>query len=83
MHTWSRDGHRAALEVHYSGPHTQYGWAFFHEMQLLAAEGYVVVYSNPRGSKGIGEFTSAIRGRTGRQRLGRREAVTCWMHQPC
>lgn len=50
------------LQVH-GGPHTQYGWAFFHEFQCQVAEGYTVVYTNPRGSKGYGEaWTAAIRG---------------------
>ena len=40
-----------ALKIH-GGPHTQYGHTFFHEFQLLAARGYLVLYSNPRGSKG-------------------------------
>jgi len=44
----------AVLEIH-GGPHAQYGWAFFHEFQLLAANGYIVFYSNPRGSKGYGQ----------------------------
>lgn len=53
------------LEVH-GGPHTQYGYLFFTEFQLLAAQGYVVVYSNPRGSKGYGrDHCAAIRGRWG------------------
>ncbi len=39
------------LYVH-GGPHTQYGNVFFHELQYHAARGYVVVYSNPRGSMG-------------------------------
>ena len=53
------------LEVH-GGPHAQYGWAFFHEFQLLAAEGYTVVYGNPRGSKGYGRaFCQAIQGTWG------------------
>ena len=53
------------LEIH-GGPHTQYGNAFFHEFQFLAARGYVVLYTNPRGSKGYGEaFTDAIRGNWG------------------
>jgi len=43
----------AILEVH-GGPQTQYGYTFFHELQLLAARGYVVCYSNPRGSQGYG-----------------------------
>ncbi|HXI96153.1 MAG TPA: prolyl oligopeptidase family serine peptidase, partial [Candidatus Acidoferrum sp.] len=42
------------LEVH-GGPHGQYGWAFFHELQILAGMGYVVLYLNPRGSDGYGE----------------------------
>jgi dipeptidyl aminopeptidase/acylaminoacyl peptidase len=43
------------LEVH-GGPHGQYGWAFFHELQILAGMGYMVLYINPRGSDGYGEF---------------------------
>jgi dipeptidyl aminopeptidase/acylaminoacyl peptidase len=39
------------LEIH-GGPATQYGYGFFHEMQLLVAAGYVVLYTNPRGSIG-------------------------------
>lgn len=50
------------LEVH-GGPHMMYGQSFFHEMQLLAAKGYVVLYTNPRGSYGYGqEFVDAVRG---------------------
>ncbi|MBP1970134.1 acylaminoacyl-peptidase [Virgibacillus natechei] len=49
------------LEVH-GGPHAMYGQAFFHEMQLLAAKGYVVLYTNPRGSHGYGQqFVDAVR----------------------
>jgi acylaminoacyl-peptidase len=40
-----------------------YGNVFFHELQTTASNGYIVVYSNPRGSKGYGEkFASAIKG---------------------
>jgi dipeptidyl aminopeptidase/acylaminoacyl peptidase len=46
--------HPLVLEVH-GGPHGQYGWAFFHELQVLAGMGYVVLYVNPRGSDGYGE----------------------------
>ena len=46
--------HPLVLEVH-GGPHGQYGWAFFHELQVLAGMGYVVLYLNPRGSDGYGE----------------------------
>lgn len=50
------------LHIH-GGPHATYGNAFFHEFQLLAAEGYGVVYTNPRGSKGYGEeFTRGVVG---------------------
>jgi len=50
----------AIVEIH-GGPRTQYGYTFFHEMQLLAAQGYVVFYCNPRGSQGYGEkFSGAI-----------------------
>ena len=44
----------AVLEIH-GGPHALYGNTFFHEFQVLAAAGYVVYFSNPRGSKGYGE----------------------------
>jgi dipeptidyl aminopeptidase/acylaminoacyl peptidase len=73
----------AVLEIH-GGPHAQYGWAFFHEFQLLAAEGYVVVFSNPRGSKGYGEkFCAAIRGDWGNKDWDDVQAVLHWMqHQP-
>ncbi len=53
------------VEVH-GGPHAMYGYGFFHEMQLLAAKGYVVTYGNPRGSKGYGrDFCAAIKGAWG------------------
>lgn len=49
------------LEIH-GGPHAMYGQTFFHELQLLAAKGYVVLYTNPRGSDGYGqEFVNACR----------------------
>ena len=50
------------LEIH-GGPHGMYGNTFFHEMQILAAAGYVVLYTNPRGSTGQGQqFVSAAMG---------------------
>ena len=42
------------MEIH-GGPHAQYGWSFFHELQILAGMGYVVFCMNPRGSDGYGE----------------------------
>lgn len=50
------------VEVH-GGPHTLYANTFFHEMQLLAAKGYGVLYVNPRGSHGYSqEFVDGVRG---------------------
>ena len=42
------------LEIH-GGPHAMYGWTFFHELQVLAGQGHLVLYVNPRGSDGYGE----------------------------
>ena len=42
------------LEIH-GGPHTAYGDEFSAEVQLYAAAGYVVLYTNPRGSTSYGE----------------------------
>ncbi|HVB74055.1 MAG TPA: S9 family peptidase, partial [Ktedonobacteraceae bacterium] len=53
------------VEIH-GGPATQYGYGYFHEMQLLTAAGYVVLYTNPRGSLGYGrDFSLAVRGAWG------------------
>ncbi len=53
------------LYIH-GGPHLQYGDSFFHELQWLGASGYMVLYVNPRGSKGYGEaHTGAIKGAWG------------------
>lgn len=53
------------IEIH-GGPQTQYGHMFMHEFYYLAAAGYVVAWSNPRGSQGYGEsMTGAIYGRWG------------------
>ncbi|MFZ5815903.1 MAG: prolyl oligopeptidase family serine peptidase [Bacillota bacterium] len=41
------------LEIH-GGPMGMYGCGFFFEFHWLAAQGYAVVYSNPRGSQGYG-----------------------------
>ena len=48
------------LEIH-GGPMTAYGEGFMFEFQLLAHSGYVVVYSNPRGSSGYDEDFRDIR----------------------
>jgi len=52
----------AILEIH-GGPASMYGWNFFFEFQLLAAKGYTVFYTNPRGGEGFGqEFLHAVIG---------------------
>lgn len=48
------------LNIH-GGPHAAYGYTFFHEMQWMAAKGYLVLYPNPRGSSSYGpEFGNII-----------------------
>jgi dipeptidyl aminopeptidase/acylaminoacyl peptidase len=47
------------LNIH-GGPHSAYGWVFDHEMQWMAAKGYVVVYPNPRGSTTYGQVFANI-----------------------
>lgn len=71
----------AVLEVH-GGPHCQYGETLFHEFQVLAAAGYMVVYSNPRGSKGYGEdHCTAIQGQWGQADWEDIQAVRDFMKQ--
>lgn len=55
-------GHRypALLTVH-GGPATQYGERWFDEFQFLAGAGFIVFWTNPRGSSGVTEaFGRAI-----------------------
>jgi dipeptidyl aminopeptidase/acylaminoacyl peptidase len=55
------------LEIH-GGPNTAYGYTFHQEFQMLAGKGYVVLYTNPRGSIGYGrEFSVAVRGIWGKE----------------
>ena len=42
------------LEIH-GGPFSAYGDVFTGELQLMAAAGYVVLYTNPRGSTSYGQ----------------------------
>ena len=44
----------AIIEIH-GGPWLQYGRAFMHEFYYLAAQGYLVAFTNPRGGQGYGE----------------------------
>ncbi|MCZ6835608.1 MAG: S9 family peptidase [Planctomycetota bacterium] len=66
VHVWTmlppnfspRKKYPAVLQIH-GGPHAQYGEGFFHEFQTLASAGYIVFFSNPRGSKGYGRDHTA------------------------
>ena len=42
------------LQIH-GGPHSAYGNTFTHEFQWMAGKGYVVLYTNPRGSSNYGQ----------------------------
>jgi dipeptidyl aminopeptidase/acylaminoacyl peptidase len=42
------------IQIH-GGPHAAYGFTFTHEFQWMAAKGYVVLYTNPRGSTTYGQ----------------------------
>ncbi|MCY4398563.1 MAG: S9 family peptidase [Gemmatimonadetes bacterium] len=50
----SRAGFPMILLMH-GGPHGAYGNDFSFDRQLLAAQGYMVLYTNPRASTGYGE----------------------------
>ncbi|MRN56900.1 alpha/beta hydrolase family protein [Paenibacillus monticola] len=51
-----------ALVIH-GGPHAMYSPTYSHELQTLAAEGYAVLFANPRGSFGYGQdFAQGCRG---------------------
>lgn len=47
------------LEIH-GGPFANYGERFAVELQAYAAAGYVVLYTNPRGSTGYGQDFAAL-----------------------
>jgi dipeptidyl aminopeptidase/acylaminoacyl peptidase len=68
LHGWvlrpsgAGDRHPLILAIH-GGPMMMYGWIYVHEFQVLAASGFTVLYTNPRGSQGYGEaHCTAIRG---------------------
>ncbi|MEM0014775.1 MAG: S9 family peptidase [Zestosphaera sp.] len=54
----------AILEIH-GGPKNKYGHSFMFEHQLLASQGFYVIYMNPRGSDGYSEDFADIRFRYG------------------
>ena len=56
-----RKKYPAVLDVH-GGPRCVYGETFFHEMQLWAARGFIVFFTNIKGSDGRGDAFADIRG---------------------
>ncbi|HWQ16967.1 MAG TPA: S9 family peptidase [Sulfolobales archaeon] len=52
------------LYIH-GGPKGMYGYHFNPEMQLMASEGFIVAFCNPRGSDGYSEEFADIRGMYG------------------
>ncbi len=56
-----QDGEKypTVLQIH-GGPMSIYGDTIYHEFQVLAANGYNVIYTNPRGSGGYGEDYAAV-----------------------
>ncbi len=54
----------AILDIH-GGPKTVYGKVYYHEMQLWANMGYIVFFTNPRGSDGFGSAFANIYGQYG------------------
>jgi len=78
---FEKDPHpRPTLLYLHGGPHLMYGEKrLFHEYQALAAAGYVVVFPNPRGSKGYGEsWTRGIVGDWGDPAM--HDALACVDH---
>jgi len=60
-HGWQPDTPYPTILFIHGGPMAMYAATFFFEFQLMAANGYGVVYGNPRGSQGYGEaFCKAI-----------------------
>jgi len=56
----ARQTYPLVLSIH-GGPQLMYANQFTFEFQVLASQGYIVFYTNPRGSFGYGqEFTDAV-----------------------
>ena len=70
VHGWimkpsARSPRPLIIYIH-GGPQAAYGNSFFHEMQVLAAEGFGVLLINPHGSGSLGEeWVSSIHGEWG------------------
>jgi dipeptidyl aminopeptidase/acylaminoacyl peptidase len=56
-----RKGRRYPLVLNiHGGPGVAYGHVLFHEMQLMASRGYMVLMLNPRGSDGYGSHHRSV-----------------------
>lgn len=64
IHYDSTKRYPGILEIH-GGPRTTFGDMFFHEMQLMAAQGYFVFFCNHHGSDGKGDEFADLRSRYG------------------
>jgi len=65
----------AILYIH-GGPATTFGYSFIFEFQVLTSKGFVLIYTNPRGSTGYSQSFKDIRGHYGeREYLDLMEAV--------
>lgn len=51
--------HYPLVLVIHGGPHNMFGYDFEDRMQVLASNGYAVVFINPRGSSGYGQSFSS------------------------
>lgn len=54
----------AVLDIH-GGPRAVYGEIYFHEMQVWVSKGYIVMFTNIRGSDGRDDAFADIRGQYG------------------
>jgi acylaminoacyl-peptidase len=56
------EGRKPLILYVHGGPKGMYGYHFNPEMQLMASEGFIVAFCNPRGSDGYTEEFADIRG---------------------
>jgi dipeptidyl aminopeptidase/acylaminoacyl peptidase len=49
------------VEYIHGGPHSQYGEGWFDEFQNLAGQGMFVLFTNPRGSSGYGDYQDLMK----------------------
>ncbi len=64
-HDFKEDVKYPAILYIHGGPPTAYGESFLHEFHVLSGEGFVLVFTNPRGSTGYSQEFKDIRGRYG------------------